>query len=671
MAMLLARVLFVAAALVGAPVAFAQAAPPIAHGIAVRIDPGTRALSGEDRIVVAPGPARVLTLADRFTVDSLSIDGKPAPSPSREQGLLVWKLPASERQRVIEAKWSGTLAPLDASLDHRQALSANAPVSGGEGTFLPASARWYPNVEGAFANFRVALDLPQGQKGLVPGRLVDESDAGGRYRARFEFSAPVDGIDLMAGPYRVESRDVKTASGASVKLRTYFHPQVADLAGPYLDAVARYLDLYEGRIGAYPFTEFSVVSSPTPTGFGMPTLTYLGIDVVRLPFIRETSLGHEVLHNWWGNGVYPDYARGNWSEGLTTFMADYAYKERESAEASREMRLAWLRDLAAVPPGQDRPLGEFTSRTHGTSQIVGYNKAAMMFYTLRDLIGEAAFDDGLKRFWREHRFRVASWADLERAFSQASGRDLRPFFSQWLERAGLPSVRLVDAKIEPGGGARRVTVTLDQGAPAYRLRVPLVIRTDSGDEERIVDLDRERATFTIETAARPISIALDPDVRMLRRLAADEAPPILRQVMIDPSTVTILLSGPGRALDASSELAAKLQDHRLRVASAAGALPGAPTLVIGLDGEVDTWLAKHGLAPRPANLAAKGTAQVWTIARNGAGPIAVVSARDAESLAALARPLPHYGRQSYLAFDGAKAVERGVWPSRAQTATLR
>jgi len=68
---------------------------------------------------------------------------------------------------------------------------------------------------------------------------------------------------------------------------------------------------------------------------------------VRLPFIRTTSLGHEVLHNWWGNGVYVDWERGNWCEGLTTFMADYAYKEEEGESAAREMRLV-LGDLAVV-----------------------------------------------------------------------------------------------------------------------------------------------------------------------------------------------------------------------------------------------------------------------------------------------------------------------------------
>ncbi len=48
----------------------------------------------------------------------------------------------------------------------------------------------------------------------------------------------------------------------------------------------------------------------------------------------------------------------------------------------------------------------------------------------------------------------------------------------------------------------------------------------------------------------------------------------------------------------------------------------------------------------------------------------MVSARDADSLAALARPLPHYGRQSYLAFDGAKVIERGVFPTETQTVVL-
>jgi hypothetical protein len=175
----------------------------------------------------------------------------------------------------------------------------------------------------------------------------------------------------------------------------------------------------------------------------------------------------------------------------------------------------------------------------------------------------------------------------------------------------------------------------------------------------------------LETGARPIAVALDPDLQMLRRLGADEGPPILRQVMIDPATATVLLAPSGSALGAARDLAVKLQDHATRMLTASEAAPAGPVLLIGLEGEVDAWLARNRLPARPSALAGRGTAQVWTIARRDAGPVVVVSASDATSLAALVRPLPHYGRQSYLAFEGAKAIERGVWPSRPQTATIR
>jgi aminopeptidase N len=653
-------------------------AAPIEYDIAVRLDPVARTLEGRSVISVSDRQEHTLALGRRFDLTKAQLDGRPL-GPGAETGALrTWSIsPGPGTPRRIEIEWRGTLTPLDTTLSHGDTLGANEPVAGEQGSFLPDSSNWYPQIEGVLAPYRLSLDLPQGQRGLVPGRLLDESDTGGRYRASFEFPFPSNGIDLMAGPYRVETRSMSGAGGKTIRLRTYFHPQIADLAPAYLESVRGYLELYESWIGEYPFSEFSVVSSPTPTGFGMPTLTYLGIEVLRLPFIRATSLGHEVLHNWWGNGVYPDYARGNWSEGLTTFMADYAYKERESPEAARDMRLSWLRDFAAVPAGQDRPLAEFTSRTHGTSQIVGYNKAAMMFFMLRDQVGRAAFDRGIREFWNTQRFRVASWAELRRAFENASGQDLGPFFDQWLNRPGAPSVRIAEAASgpagaggAPGGAGYSMTVSLAQSAPAYSLRVPVAIRTERGDETRYLNLDRAQQTFSVELPARPLELALDPDLRLFRRLAPAEAPPILRQVMVDAATLTVLLPADGEARDAARSLAEKLQDQAPRTVSGAVPLPPAPVLAIGLHDEVDAWLARNGQPPRPEPVRGKGTAQAWTATRPDGSTLAVVSARDAASLAALARPLPHYGRQSWIVFEGEKVIERGTWSAKVQSVKL-
>jgi hypothetical protein len=657
--------LLLAAGLLAA--ASAVLAGPARLDVSVTLDPATRELRARGTVTV-DRLATELALNALFAVDSIAVDGRRLdPAGTLRDGRRLWRLPAADRDRRVEIEWRGTLAALEGSVSHRDSLRNARPVADPRGSFLPAASFWHPIVAHGFSSYRVALDLPTGQKGVVPGTLVAETEADGRYRARLEFPYPSDGVDLMAGPYRVEQRDVVTAGGRPVRLRTYFDPSIADLAGGYLDSVKGYLDLYEGWIGEYPFGEFSVVSSPTPTGFGMPTLTYLGVDVLRLPFIRATSLGHEVLHNWWGNGVFADYARGNWSEGLTTFMADYAYKEREGEEAARTMRLEWLRDFAALPAAEDRPLAEFTARYHGASQIVGYNKAAMVFLMLRDRIGREAFDAALRRFWREHRFKVASWSDLRRAFEAESGAGLEPFFAQWLMRAGAPDLRIAGAEVAPRGSGYRLRVALEQGAPAYRLRVPLVVRTPAGDLARTVEIDQVRQTVTLDLDRPPLAVVLDPDVRLFRRLGPDEAPPILRGLMVDPATTLVVVSP---ALEAGAKaLAARLLDHPPRRLGAEAAPTASPLLVVGLRSDVDAWLARTGLGVRPAQ-AERGDAQVWMAGRDKGAPLGVVSVRDAEALAAVTRAAPHYGRSSWLALEGGRVVARGTWPGQPQSFQL-
>ena len=168
------------------------------------------------------------------------------------------------------------------------------------------------------------------------------------------------------------------------------------IADRYLEATGQYLALYNELIGAFPYREFVLVENFWETGYGMPSFTLLGPQVLRFPFILHTSWPHELLHNWWGNGVRPDWRSGNWSEGLTTLMADHALRAAQSPDAARLMRWSWLRDFAAIAPGSDTPLDRFTARTHGAASAVGYGKSAMLFHMVRAEIGEATFDEALR-----------------------------------------------------------------------------------------------------------------------------------------------------------------------------------------------------------------------------------------------------------------------------------
>jgi len=631
----------------------------------LRLDPGKGTLSAEASLDLSADHFD-LQLVPTLKLSRLSVDGQTRLVSPGPDGAIHLAL-AGGAAHKLQMSYHGTLAALP-DLDQRQVLARLPPMAAARGSFLPAGSGWYPD-PGVPFSYRVRLRLPTGQKGLVPGTLVEESDHEG-YHAEYVFAHPAEGIALMAGPYTVQERLIPRAGQPPLRLRTWFYPELADLAAAYLDDSARYIARYSERIGPYPFDAFSVVASPLPTGFGMPSLTYLGRDVLRLPFIRATSLGHEVLHNWWGNGVIPDWATGNWSEGLTTFMADYAYKEDQSETAAREARLAWLRDLAAVPEAEDTPLTAFTARHHGISSIVGYDKAAMVFFMLRDRIGAAAFDQGLRLFWQRHRFGQAAWADLEHDFAEASGQDLAGFFRQWVERAGAPRLKLNETRWNSG----ILQSTLEQGEPPYELRVPVRLLVYPGRvETRWLEVKDATTRVRLPELSLVQAVDLDPDYRIWRRIERDHFPPILREVFVAPHAGLLLASADAdKATDMATDmatdaaaLAERLLDARPEPLQASGpGLPGGdPVLIVGQTGQVAALLARLGLPPAPPQAAGVGSARVWA-ARDASGrPYAVVSVRDRAALQALQRPLPHYGGQSWLLFDAAHLVAKGILPA--------
>src|SRR5258707_15114299 len=122
----------------------------------------------------------------------------------------------------------------------------------------------------------------------------------------------------MAAPFSEYSRDA-----GSVQAFAFLRKPDQALADRYLDATAQYLDMYNGLLGPYPYSKFALVENFWETGYGMPSFTLLGEQVIRFPFILHSSYPHELLHNWWGNGVFVDLARGEWCEDLTAHHTDH------------------------------------------------------------------------------------------------------------------------------------------------------------------------------------------------------------------------------------------------------------------------------------------------------------------------------------------------------------
>jgi hypothetical protein len=164
--------------------------------------------------------------------------------------------------------------------------------------------------------------------------------------------------------------------------------------------------------------------------------------------------------------------------------------------------------------------------------------------------------------------------------------------------------------------------------------------------------------------AMPEGVRLDPELRVWRVLDRTQLPPILRQWFIARAPRWVQASSADDVREAATALAKRLFEAPPQPAAQDALHKGTePVLLIGLHADVDGALAHAGLPPRPTSLAGRGSAQVWTLARDAGPPVAVVSARDADALRALLAPLTHYGAQSWLVFDGRRALDRGVWPA--------
>jgi aminopeptidase N len=510
---------------------------------------------------------------------------------------------------------------------------------------------WYPSIEG-LAFYKLSASVPGNFQAVSEAEEVVIQKVQGGSRFTFEFPHPLEGVHFIAGNYTV-----KEESYHGVEIFTYFFPVDAGLAESYMEHTKKYLDLYLRLIGDFPYKRFSIVENLMPTGYSMPTFTLLGQEVVRLPFIVRTSLGHEILHQWIGNLVYVDYDSGNWSEGLTTYLSDHLYEEM--AGRGWEYRKQILLDYETyVTPEKDFPLTEFRSRTDFASKAIGYGKAAMVFHMLRNLSGDQVFFEALREFIGRERFKQASWDDIKRAFEKVSGKDIGWFFSQWISEKGSPSIVVTPKEISPRGLRSALFIGITQGEKKYILDIPSVVKTDQG--ETAVTLRIGQATEGLEVVAdgNPERLIIDGGYDTFRRLSEKEMPPRIAQILSEEKGI-LVLPRQGREDPVYSDAISFFEGRKFVVRNPNSVkereLRSITAVVLGFD----NWIARRlfgGIDNDSQGL-------VFTVKMNPLNllkAIAFLHANSGEDMKATLEKIMHYGKYSTVSFRKVNNVEKKI-----------
>lgn len=543
------------------------------------------------------------------------------------------------------------------------------------GVYLSGASYWLPTIENTLLTYQLDVDLPKGWSSVSQGQRQKNTTIDNRHHDRWHVPTPTEEVYLIGA----EFVQYQMPAGA-ITAMAYLRTKDDALANKYLTTTAQYLEMYRQLVGPYPYHKFALVENFWETGYGMPSFTLLGSQVIRFPFILHSSYPHELLHNWWGNSVYIDFDSGNWAEGLTAYMADHLVAEQRG-QGAMHRRANLQRYTNYVDASTDFALAGFVGRTDAATQAVGYGKTSMVFNMLREKVGDENFKRSLQKFYRDHKFQIGRWDDIKHAFEAVTEQDLGGFFHQWVDGIGAPALRLEKAA-QQGDHLTLILQQTQDGEP-YSVQVPVVVYSADTVKRHTVSMNQNNQVFELAVTGKVIQVAIDPEFDLFRRLHWAEIPPSLGNAF-GAKQVLMILPNAGDVDQQSwyqqlAKIWATRDNFSVITDNQLDALPtDVAVWVLGrqnkfyplvaqalpkYNASISTSEAKLGDKTLP--LAENSTIIVTRNPNNPQMVVVGLTIHSKTAISGLARKLPHYGKYSYLAFtDNAPTNSaKGQWPA--------
>jgi hypothetical protein len=569
------------------------------------------------------------------------------------------------------------------SEEYARSFSETPGIISEEGIYLAGSSYWLPWFNDQLVTFNLTAKLPEAWDAVSQGkRTIHEKEQETR-KVRWESPEPMDEVFLIAAVFSEYQQNV-----GNVQAMAFLRSPDENLAQKYLITTAQYLEMYRQLIGPFPYSKFALIENFWETGYGMPSFTLLGPKVIRFPFILHSSYPHELLHNWWGNSVFVDYDSGNWCEGLTVFLADHLIKEQRG-QGVEYRRTALQAFTDYVNENNDIPLSAFRSRHDAATSAIGYNKSMMLFNMLRQEMGDQAFKKSLQKFYTKNKFKKASFDDIREAFEAVTGEDHSSFFKQWVTRRGAPKLKVSNVVANQQGQEYRLSFTLSQTQEedVFKIQVPLAVHLHeiSKVSMHTVHMTQRNQSYQLDFSNRPLLIEVDPQFDVLRRLDYKEIPPALSQ-LFGANKVLIVLPAKteqsfydgyknlAQTWAASESKSIKIIDDRdisdLPSDQAVWIFGKENRFSENLNSHLDTY--KSGVIGDStvlinSRISNKDKSIIITTRtpNNTKGILAWLFTTNNKAFTGLGRKLPHYGKYSYLAFEGDEPtnVIKGQWPA--------
>lgn len=446
--------------------------------------------------------------------------GAPQAFQHTNDRLQITLAPASDSGALVELVVRYAGVPADGlqikptPLGDRAFFSDNWPNLG---------HHWLPLIDHVADKATMEMDItaPAHYQVISNGRRVEETDvAPGQRRTIWHEGVPISPWLYALGVARFAVQHVGDYNGIPIETWVFAKQRDAgfyDFAIPTKDALA----FYSEWVGPYSYEKLANVQSNSVSG-GMEAASAIfysaGSVAGNRPVRWRNVVIHEVAHQWFGNAVTENDWNDVWlSEGFATYFTllfiEHAYGRDEFASGLRDSRRTIV-DFDAKRPDYRVVHANLADMADVTTSMT-YQKGSWTLHMLRQEMGDERFWSGIREYYARYRDATASTADFRAVMERAAGRDLGPFFQQWLYRGGIPRL---EATWAWDAAARQVVLDMKQTQTGDVYQLPVEVAVTGADGSTRVErltLGGRQQRFTIASATEPRELGLDPNVKLL------------------------------------------------------------------------------------------------------------------------------------------------------------
>jgi aminopeptidase N len=393
--------------------------------------------------------------------------------------------------------------------------------------FPNRAKHWLPVVNHPYekATCEFKITSPSHYQVVSNGVLVEETNLEGTKKfTHWKQSVPISSWLYVLGVAEFAVKYVGEFKGKSIQ--TWVYPQNRKAGfDDFAEPTKHTLSFFSEYVGPFAYEKLANIQS-TSVGGGMEAASAVfysedSITGKDTPYINMVII-HEIAHHWFGNSVTESTWDDVWlSEGFATY---FTMLFREHANGREyfvdELQKAKERvfNFYKKNPGY-KIIDERSPETDNVTSDATYQKGAWILHMLRNLIGDHDFKKGIQSYYNRYMNSTATTSDYRFEMEQASGKNLKSFFEQWLYQGGNPELRgtwRYDKK------KKSVIVNLRQVQnQKYQFKVPLEIGVYKGDqvlpEVKIFRLNQRQEEFTISVDEQPKKVVLDPNTKLLAK----------------------------------------------------------------------------------------------------------------------------------------------------------